>query len=302
MPLDPEAARFLELVRQAAAPPIWEQTLAEARAGVLPVPGPPERVGRVDDHTCPGPAGDIPLRRYEPAGRPLGTLVFFHGGGWVTGSLDTHDALCRRLCLEAQSRVVAVDYRLAPEQPFPAAADDALAAVTWAAEAFRGAPLGVIGDSAGGNLAAAAALMARDRGLPPLHAQVLIYPITDCGCDTGSYHENAEGYFLTRDLMRWFWDQYAPRREQREHPYASLLRAEDHRELPAAMIVTAEYDVLRDEGAAYADRLRAAGVPVEHVECTGMIHAFVRRLHDFERAGEVCRRIGRFVQREFAAT
>ncbi len=299
MPLDPEAARFLEQVRRAAAPPIWEQRLAEARAAVLPVPGPPEEVGRVVNEACPGPAGELPLRRYEPADTALGTLVFFHGGGWVTGNLDTHDALCRRICREAEARVVAVDYRLAPEHPFPAAADDAFAALAWAAGRFRGAPLGVIGDSAGGNLAAAATLRARDHGLPPLHAQVLIYPITDCGCETRSYFENAEGYFLTRDLMRWFWDQYAPRPEQREHPYASVLRAGDHRGLPAALIVTAEYDVLRDEGTAYAQALRAAGVPVEHLACTGMIHAFVRRLHDFTRAGEVCRRIGRFVRGRF---
>jgi acetyl esterase len=299
MPLDPEAARFLEQVRRAAPPPIWEQSLAEARAAVLPVPGPPEPVGAVVDEACAGPAGQVPLRLYEPPTPPRGTVLFFHGGGWVTGNLDTHDALCRRICREAQSRVIAVDYRLAPEHPFPAAVEDATAATDFAAERFAPGPLGVLGDSAGGNLAAAVALKTRDRGGPALAAQVLVYPIIDCGCDTPSYVENADGYFLTRDMMRWFWRQYAPEPEQARHPYAAVIRAADHRRLPPALIVTAEFDVLRDEGRAYADKLRASGVPVEQMECPGMIHAFVRRLKDFRRAGEVCGCIGEFLRRRF---
>ena len=296
MTLDPQAALFLDRSRTSAAPPAWEQTLAELRAGVVPVPGPPEPLGSVQDAACEGPGGVVPVRIYEPASSSRGVCLFYHGGGWVTGTLDSHDALCRRVCRESSARIVAVDYRLAPEHPFPAAAEDAYAAVEWASRRFPGEPLAVFGDSAGGNLAAATCLMARDRQGPRLAAQMLVYPITDCGCDTPSYREFADGYFLTGDLMRWFWRQYAPNPEQAGHPYASVLRAESLAGLPPALVVTAECDVLRDESRAYAERLRSAGVPVEQLECPGMIHAFLRRLHEFDRAGEVCARIGQFLR------
>lgn len=295
MSLDPQAAAFLDLCHRTAAPPAWEQSLTELRAAVTPVPGPPEPLGAVQDAECPRPGGTVPLRVYEPARPARGACLFFHGGGWVTGTLDSHDALCRRVCRESAARVVAVDYRLAPEHPFPAAVDDAAAALEWAATRYPGEPLAVLGDSAGGNLAAATCLRTRDDGGPRLSAQVLVYPITDCGCDTPSYGEFADGYFLTRDLMLWFWRQYAPTPEQASHPYASVLRAESLAGLPPTLMVTAECDVLRDESRAYAQRLRAAGVPVEQLECPGMIHAFLRRLHEFDRASEVCTRIGQFL-------
>ncbi|MCA9052511.1 MAG: alpha/beta hydrolase [Planctomycetaceae bacterium] len=298
MSLDPEVESFLQAFYRAAPPAFWEVPVEQSRAGVVPAPGPPEEVGGVSDRCIDGPLGPIRVRAYEPTVEPLGTVLFFHGGGWVTGNLDTHDALCRRLCNESGSRIVAVDYRLAPEHKFPAAADDAHAATTWAAETY-GTPLAVLGDSAGGNLAAAAALMARDRGGPAIAAQVLVYPITDCGCDTPSYHEFAEGYFLNRPSMQWFWEQYAPDPERAAHPYASMLRAESLTGLPPSLIVTAEYDVLRDEGIAYADRLHSAGIMVERISYAGMIHGFLRRLHQFRRAEEAVALIGEYLQRSF---
>ena len=295
MPLDPEVSTFLDVLNASPPPAFWEVPVEQSRAAVVPVPGPPEKVGSVADRSISGPAGEIAIRVYEPAAAALGTVMFFHGGGWVTGDLDTHDVLCRRLCNAAQSRIVAVHYRRAPEYQFPAAAEDAYAGTDWAAQEF-GSPLAVLGDSAGGNLAAAVALMSRDRGGPALAAQVLVYPITDCGCDTPSYEEFAEGYFLNRPSMQWFWQQYAPTDDQATHPYASPLRAESLADLPPALVITAEYDVLRDEGIAYADRLREARVPAEHIRCDGMIHGFLRRLHSFTRAGKVCEEIGRYLR------
>lgn len=296
MPLDPQVAAFLERCRLAPDPPIWTVPVEQSRAAVLPVPGPPEPVGRVENLST-GPPGAIPLRVYEPLSSPRGVLLFCHGGGWVTGDLDTHDALCRRLCREAGARVVSVHYRRAPEHPFPAAVEDAYAALLWATEQYPHLPHAVCGDSAGGNLAAALCLMSRDRQGPRIAAQVLIYPVTDCGCDTESYRRNGEGYFLTAAAMRWFWRQYAPHSEQAAHPYASPLRAASLNGLPPAFVLTAEYDILRDEGRAYAARLAREGVPVEVLDCEGLIHAFVRRLHDFDRAADACRAVGAFLKR-----
>src|SRR5690606_14776539 len=188
-------------------------------------PGDVESVARVETRDVPGPAGAVPVRLYVPEGAetPGPALVYLHGGGWVVGSLDTHDGLCRALANRARVRVASVDYRLAPEHPFPAAAEDAYAVTKHLAEhgaalGIDGGRLAVGGDSAGGNLAAVVALMARDRGGPSLRHQVLIYPVTDCDFERPSYRDLAEGYFLTRDGMRWFWDHYAPSPEQREHP------------------------------------------------------------------------------------
>ena len=222
-PLDPEVADFLAAYNTSSPPAMRDVPVTQSRAAVTPVPGPPELVGRVQPRTIATSEHPIPVRVYEPLGNPSGTCLFFHGGGWVTGDLDSHDAVCRRVCTASGGRVVAVDYRLAPEHRFPAAADDAYAATEWAARAFSG-PVAVLGDSAGGNLAAAVALMARDRGGPTLAAQVLVYPIVDCRFDRDSYVRNAEGYFLTRDAMEWFWDQYVPTADERLHSYASPLR------------------------------------------------------------------------------
>jgi acetyl esterase len=205
--------------------------------------------------------------------------VFYHGGGWVIGDLEVADRPCRSLCAGAGCVVVSVDYRLAPEHRFPAAADDAYAAAQWvsAHAADLGADparLAVGGDSAGGNLTAVVALMARDQGGPPIAFQLLIYPVAGCDLDTVSYRDNAEGYLLTRAAMEWFWGHYIPDEAARRHPYASPLSAENLAGLPPAFVVTAEYDPLRDEGEAYAERLRRAGVPVTLKRYAGMIHGF----------------------------
>ena len=252
----------------------------------LPRPEQPIAVGSVTDTTIPGPKGEIPVRIYRPdADRAMGDrppiVVYFHGGGWVIGDLDGHDPSCRAITAQAGVIVMSVDYRLAPEHRYPAAADDAYAATAWAAE--HAAELGgdpsrlvVAGDSAGGNLAAVTALRARDSGGPALALQVLIYPVTDVGQDTGSYQENAEGFFLTAAHMRWYWGCYLGPGGDGRGPYASPLRAVNLGGLPPAVVLTADCDPLRDEGNAYAERLRAAGVPVTANCYPGMFHGFFR--------------------------
>ncbi len=221
------------------------------------------------------------MRIYTPREAPaLPLLVYFHGGGFVLGDLDSHDSICRNLALAADAVVVAVDYRLAPEHPFPAAADDCLAATRWAAA--RAAALGadpariaVAGDSAGGNLAAVVALRLRDEGGPALRGQLLIYPVTDNHVEpTASMIANGEGYFLTREAMLFFDKHYLADPDHLAHPHFAVLRAPDLSGLPPAYVLTAEYDPLLDEGEAYAARLSAAGVAVEQVRALGVIHGF----------------------------
>jgi acetyl esterase len=242
--------------------------------------GPPERVASVEDRTLLGPGGGLPVRIYVPFGMgPFPVLVYFHGGGWVVGDLESSDGLCRILANTSGFIVVSVDYRLAPEHPFPAAADDAYYATRWVsinASSFAGDPsrIAICGDSAGGNLAAVVAQIARDCGKPAIQFQLLIYPVIDAACDTPSYSENAEGYFLTRDAMRWFWNHYVRSDADRNHPYASPLRAKSLAGLPSALVITAEFDPLRDEGERYAEGMRAAGTPVQLTRYDGMIHGF----------------------------
>jgi acetyl esterase len=247
---------------------------------------PKHPVYNVTDRTIPGPAGDIPVRVYRPSaatGLPL--LVWFHGGGWVTGNLDTHDQLGRLLCDAVGAVVVSVDYRLAPEAKFPAAADDCLAAYEWAlghasevgADAAR---VAIGGDSAGGNLAAVVALDARERGLPQPKLQLLVYPVTDYEFESGSMVDNAKGYFLERESMRWFYDHYARTPSDFTDPRFSPMRATDVSQLARAVVVTAEYDPLRDQGEAYGQRLQEALVSTEIVRADGLIHGFFG-LHEF---------------------
>ena len=283
MPLDPQAKAVLDQFASMGGPQLHEMSVAQARElilGMVALGGEPESIARIENRTVPGPAGQIPVRIYTPVGTaPFPVLVYFHGGGWVIGNLDTHDGICRSLANRVGCLVVSVDYRLAPEHRFPAAPEDCYAATRWLAEhaGSLGVDKGRIavgGDSAGGNLAAVVALMARDRGGPKLAFQLLVYPATDTDFETRSYRENSEGYFLTRADMVWFWNHYAPRDEDRRNPYAAPLRAASLRGLPPALVITAEFDPLRDDGAAYAARLREDGVPVRLSQQDGLIHGF----------------------------
>jgi acetyl esterase len=283
MPLEPQTKTLLDQITAMGAPRLHELPVPEARQAMLALTalqGAPAAVASVEERRIPGPAGEIPLRIYTPAGTaPFAVLVFLHGGGWVIGNLDTHDGASRAVANAAGCIVVSVDYRLAPEHKFPAAPEDAYAATQWVAanaSSIGGDPtrLAVGGDSAGGNLAAVVALMARDRGGPRLLYQVLIYPVTDAPGATESYRTNGDGYLLTNDAMSWFWNHYTRGAADRENPYAAPLRAGDLRGVPPALVITAEYDPLRDEGEAYARRLQAAGVPVRLSRYDGTIHGF----------------------------
>jgi acetyl esterase len=284
MQLDLQAHALLEQMAASGMPPLSGQDVATAREAVLAfaqLGGDPEFVGQIEDRDIPGPDGTIPVRIYKPAGSgPLPVLVYFHGGGWVLCNIDTHDPVCRSLANAAECIVVSVDYRLAPEHKFPAAADDCYVATQWV---MNSAPLingdadrvAVGGDSAGGNLAAVVALMARDRGGRAPIFQLLIYPATDYYLPgTSSYHHNADGYFLTKDDMKWFWNHYLSNEADAANPYACPLRAASVTGLPSALVITAEFDPLRDEGEMYAARLRESGVSARLVRYDGMIHGF----------------------------
>jgi acetyl esterase len=284
MPLDPELRPFVDPVNQLELVDLDTVDLVQGRAemraaaaaGVLGA-----SVAAVEDMAAPGPRGDIPVRVYTPQGEPpFGVVVFFHGGGWCLGDCVTHDGLCRDLAAAGGALVVSVDYRLAPEHPFPAAVDDALAATRWAAahaKALGGDPnrLAVAGDSAGGNLAAAVTHLARDAGGPALAFQLLLYPATDLRAATPSFEENGTGYGAPAGFIRWLIGQYASADDVLD-PRASPLLAADFAGLPPAYVATGEYDPLRDEGEAYAERLAAAGVPVTLSRREGMAHGFMQ--------------------------
>src|SRR5262245_1461193 len=281
--LQPDVAMLLDLLAETGLPLIDAGSVEQARALMLAMaagraPGPD--VGDVVDGVLPGAAGSLPYRRYRPASPgPHPIVVYFHGGGWVLGNLDADDPFCRDICVRSDAIVVSVDYRHAPEARFPAAADDAFAAVRWvaanaAALGGRSGELAVCGWSAGGNLAAVVCQLARGAGGPRIAGQVLVTPVTDGDLTRASYVENADGYVLTASLMRWFWDHYADPADRR-NPKASPLRAPDLRGLPPALVVTCEFDPLRDEGTAYADAMAAAGVEVRHLPCRGQIHTSV---------------------------
>ncbi|WP_131738830.1 alpha/beta hydrolase [Actinomadura roseirufa] len=285
MPLDPEARRIID--RTPAEDPNQAGQMPDAATmreqfrlmWTMPDDLPP--VGDVTDTTVPGPAGDIPVRVYTPEGQgPFPVFVWYHGGGWTIGTLDENEYACRALTTASGAVVVSVDYRLAPENPFPAAADDAYAVVAWLAEhgdrlAVDPARIAVGGESAGGNLAAVVALKARDLGGPELRLQVLVAPILGHPDDgRRSYEEYSEGYFLSKSGMEWFFTTYPSDARDLDDPYLLPLRAENLAGLARALIIEAEYDVLRDEGEEYARRLGEAGVKTDLAVYDGMIHGF----------------------------
>ena len=310
MPLDPQAQRVIDAMAALNLKPVEESTPAEARESIrtrTAALGPFPDVAAVVDHRVPVSGGEIIVRAYSPGGPgPHPALVYYHGGGWVIGDLYTHDGLCRSITNAARCAVLSVDYRLAPESKYPVAVEDSYAALLWIvanAERLGIDPrrIAVGGDSAGGNLATVMALVARDRKGPRLALQVLIYPVTDHDLDTRSYLENATGYVLTREGMRWFWNHYLAREAQGREPYASPLRAPSLAGLPPALVITAEYDPLCDEGEAYAARLRDAGVPVTLTRYPGMFHGFVRMTNILDKARTALDEIASSVQKAFAA-
>lgn len=283
VPLDAKVAA--DLRARASAMPIYQMPIAEGRAAYETLTATAKKlnepVAGVEDQAVPGLGGAVPVRVYTPPGKaPFPVLLYIHGGGWVIGSRDSHDDLCRSLCHRSDAVVVSVDYRRAPEHKFPAALEDCYAALRWCATHASGAGgrvrLAVAGDSAGGNLSAAVALYARDQSGPPITLQVLIYPATNHGFDTASYHECAEGFGLMRAGMIHYWNCYLARPEDGHNLYASPLQAADLRGLPPALIQTAHFDVLRDDGEAYAARLHRAGVPVRCTRYLAMNHGFVQ--------------------------
>ncbi len=284
--LHPEVRALLAMIDAQGAPPLESQDPIVARSsrleGMKMLGGEPEALARVEDLLIPSPGGDVPVRLYASGHdgvRPA--LIYFHGGGFVFGNLDTHDAVCRALAKESGAVVISVDYRLSPEHKFPAALEDSHAVTRWAAanaERLGIDPrcIAVGGDSAGGNLATVIAMRCRDAGGPALAGQLLIYPVTDLSSfETASHHELGEGYFLTRAGMEWFTGHYLASADQARLPEVSPLLAPNLSGLPPALVITAEFDPLRDEGEAYARRLQQAGVQVSVSRYPGMIHGFI---------------------------
>jgi acetyl esterase len=309
--LDFQARALLERFARSPAPALDSLSVAEARRsyreGRLALAPPPAPMEETRDFVIPGAAGDIRARYYRPRGeKPRETLpgaVYFHGGGWTCGDLDTHDSVCRGIAAHGRCVVIAVDYRMGPEHKFPAAVEDAIAAVKWVSEnagslQVDASRLAVAGESAGGNLAAVAAIALRDSG-PAIAMQVLVYPVVDQASDTDSLRRFARGYSLTVDLLRWYQNQYLRDDGDRADWRASPLRASDHARLPHAYVLTAGFDPLVDEGKAYADRLAQAGVPVVYECFEGMIHGFLPMGGALAAARHAHYRIGQMLRTRF---
>jgi acetyl esterase len=304
MPLHAQAQALCDVVNAIQVVP-GDERLQEIRDGfaglVAMAAGEAEAVFAIEAVDADG----VPVRVYRPSPDPdLPVVVFFHGGGWTIGTAEQYDLVTRQVANATDAIVVSVDYRLAPEHPFPAAVDDAWTALTWTAKnaaSFGGdaARLAVMGDSAGGNLAAVCALLARNAGTPPIALQVLVYPVVDCDLDTSSYRENGNGYFLTEADMRWFFSCYTGAGEVRNDWRVSPLRAPDLTGLAPAVVVTAEFDPLRDEGRAYADALERAGVPVVRHEYGGMIHGFFGLSAAFDASRDAMQRVSTELGRAF---
>lgn len=293
MPVDPQIHALLD--KGAGVPATHTLPVDAARRHYearIALMAPPAEIAGVCERLIDGPGGNLRIRLYAPLGSgPFPLLVFFHGSGFVLCSLDTHDGMCRNLCAGAGCVVASVDYRLAPEHKFPAGVEDCLNATRWAAAhaaEFGADParVAICGDSAGTNMAAVTALRVRDEGGPKLCGQLLLYPVTDYHTPgTPSYAENAEGYGLTRDTMKWFWAHYLRDESEGAHPHAAPLRAADLSGLPPALVITAEYDPLRDEGELYAAKLRAAGVPATLTRYDGVNHGFMFWVGVVDKAG-----------------
>lgn len=310
MPLDPQVRAILD--QMASLPPFEslsvedarKQTIERSAAGKLPT----LPVAAVVDRVIPGPGGDLPVRIYTPDGEgPFPLIVFFHGSGFVVCNLDTHDGTVRNLCSAGGCVVVSVDYRLAPEHKFPAGPDDCYAATLWTAahaDELNGDASHVVvaGDSAGGNLVAVTALRVRDEGGPALRGQLMIYPVTDYYTPGHpSYAENAEGYGLSAAGMRWFWNHYLTSPAEADNPYVSPLRETDLRGLPPALIITAEYDVLRDEGERYGQRLAQAEVPVKVTRYDGMHHGFFQMYGIVDKARAALEEAAKWLKSRFTS-
>lgn len=313
MSLHPQVKALIDQIKQTNAGDTYPVTIQQQRdeyvAEVLSTfkEKSVDSVRKVLDQQISGPHGEIPIRIYIP--RPsekLPILVYFHGGGWIVGSIESHDHICRAIANSAQVIVVSVDYRLAPENPFPIGLEDCYTATKWVAQhatTFQGDPsrIAVAGDSSGGNLAAAVALMTRDQNGPELLYQVLIYPITDYHTPgTPSYEEFSTGYLLSRKDMEQYWNYYLSSPEQAKNSYASPLQATDFRGLPPALVITAEYDPLRDEAEAYAMRLQEAGISVKLKRYQGMIHGFLRNMHFLDDGKNAVEYIGHTLRHVFA--
>jgi acetyl esterase len=305
MPLHPQAQAVCDLVNAAGDIPPSNERLQEVRDGfamlVVMGAGEAEAVYAVEDVDADG----VPARVYRPSPEPdLPVIVYFHGGGWTIGSVDQFDLITRQIANATDAIVVSVDYRLSPEHPFPAPLDDCWRALQWTAKnaaSFGGdsTRLAVMGDSAGGNLAAVCALLARDEGGPDIALQVLVYPVVDCDFDTSSYRANGRGHVLTLNDMEWFFSCYLGAAGDRTDWRVSPLRAPDLHGVAPAVVITAEFDPLRDEGDAYAGRLAAAGVPVVHLPYDGMIHAFFGLSAAFDASRDAIRRVSAELSQAF---
>jgi acetyl esterase len=280
--LDAETAQLLNEFATSGAKPIAEMTVEEARGltgQLAELYGSGPEMAKVEDGSIPASGGAIPYRLLSPSANPKGVIIYYHGGGWVIGNLPDFDVLGRELADRTGCAVILVDYRMAPEYRFPTAVDDSWEALRWVDGhldeiAGRRVPIVLAGDSAGGNLTAVVAQRAKAAGGPPILLQVLVYPVTDCNLETASYLDPDNQLLVDRPAMIWFWDHYAPLAASREHPDASPLRTDDYRGLPPAAVLTAEHDVLRDEGEQYAARLEEAGVPVKQLRVPGQMHGF----------------------------
>jgi acetyl esterase len=300
-PLHPRSRELIDMFLAAGAPPAPHCTPAQRRERAANLPkmlGPGPHVEQVRDACVPGPAGDLPARIYRP-GPPHATILYLHGGGWVVGTLDIFDAFARMLAAKSSCKVVSLEYRLAPEHPFPCAVQDARGALEWvAAEELEG-PLVVCGDSAGGNLATVCARLARDNGGPRIAMQVLAYPVVDHDFDTDSYREQADNPLMGRNDMAWYWDLYAPSATDRDRSEASPLRADDLSGMPPTYLIIPAYDPLRDEVLAYARRLQQAGVPVIRRHYDDQAHGFLTMVNFLPTADAAVAELGDVLRARF---